>query len=201
MSTGLPPPNEEINIPFPQNTPMVTSQGNVWWKRPDSAIRIERVFRDVRDHDLSYLRVLLETQLGSSLSIDGSGDGLVELDWDRCITPHLTWSDALGIIGPGMVLSLKSKPIAMIQIGAAEVDMETYSMIPETWFIEKFVPRDSRSGFILTQRNYFLTWGALRDFGDPDFVRGITPDARLWYQVTFPCLEFALQRLVQRTAK
>lgn len=203
MADKPPPPREEpvFGDPVNVNPVPVHMTGGAIWKRPDSPARMERVFRSVRDHDLSYLRVLLETQLGTALSIDGSGDGQVELDWDRCVTPNLTWSESLGLVGPGLLVNLRKKPIAMVQIGAVEVDMETYQMIPDTWFVEKFVPPDSKTGFVLTQRNYFLTHEGLKEFGDPDFIRTITADERLWYQVTFSCLEFAFQRLIQRNMR
>lgn len=169
------------------------------WMKPDSTERMVRVFKKVRDHDISYLRVVLEHIPRTVLEIDGSDrEKPVRLDWNSQIVPGITWSDSVGVIGPGLILHHRNKPILMVQIGAAEVSMQDYQMLPNTWYLEKFVPSDERHGFVLTHRGYFLTYEGLKEFGDPDFIRTVQVDARIWYQVTFQCGEFAIQRLVAR---
>jgi hypothetical protein len=202
MTSELPPRRDDptgqpINV-----TPIPASMtGDAIWKKPDSPERILRVFQAVRDRDLSHVRVLLETQLPGAVEVDGPGFTPVSIDWDSCLAQNLAWCDTWGTMGPGLVVKHDKKPIAMIQIGAAEVDMETYSMIPNTWFIEKFVLPGSRTGFVLTQRNHFLTYQGMRSFGDPDHLRTVVPDDRLWYQVTKTSFEFALERLVKRYSR
>jgi hypothetical protein len=159
------------------------------------------VFSVVRDHDLAAFRRKIEEIPRELLDIDAECGKPVRLQWESQLVPGISWSSAYGIMGPGLILHVNKKAIAMVQIGAVDVAIDTYDMIPSSWYIDKFVPSTERKGFVLTQRNFFMSYEGLKDLGDPDFVRTVQPDTRFWYQVTSSCFEFAIQRLVARYKK